>query len=50
MDYPVIVGFLILGVVWLVGTTVESFRSWAKPAATIAIIALIAEALWLLLR
>ena len=50
MDYPFLVGFLILGAVWLVGSTVERFHHWARPAATLATVALIAEAIWLIVR
>ena len=50
MDYPFLVGFVILGAVWLIGATVERFRTWAMPAAALATIALIAETLWLVLR
>ena len=50
MDHPFLVGFLILGAVWMIGTTVERFHSWARPAAALATIAIIAELVWLVLR
>lgn len=50
MDHPFLVGFVVLGAIWLIGTTVERFHKWAMPAAALAALALIAESLWLLLR
>lgn len=50
VDYPFLVGFLVLGTVWLIGTSVERLHKWARPAATLATIALIAESIWLVLR
>jgi len=48
MDYPFLVGFIVLGAVWLIGSSVERLHSWARPAAALATIALIAEAIWLI--
>ena len=50
VDYPFLVGFVVLCAVWLIGRTVERFKAWAQPAAVIATIALIAESLWLVFR
>lgn len=50
MDHPFLIGFLILGAVWLIGATVERFHAWARPAAALATVALIAESVWLILR
>ena len=50
MDHPFFVGFVILVTVWLIGAAVERFHSWARPAATLATIAIIAETVWLFLR
>lgn len=47
MDHPFLVGFLVLGAVWLIGSMIERFHKWARPAAVLATVALIVEVLWL---
>lgn len=51
MDYPFLVGFVVLAIVWAIGAAVERFHVWAKPAAVLATIALLLQsALWLAAR
>lgn len=50
VDAPVLVGFAVLIAVWVVGASIERFHHLAKPAAVLAVLALIAEALMLFLR
>lgn len=50
MDYPFLIGFVVLIVIWMVGASVEKFRSWAKPAAVLGTAAVMVELLVLFFR
>lgn len=51
MDYPFLVGAIVLGLVWLIGTSAERFKDYAKIAAVLATIALALQSLiWLVAR
>lgn len=50
MESPFFAGAIVLGIVWGIGAAVERFHTWAKPAAVLATIALIAQSLLWLFR